>query len=311
VTDGRNLQWFEPFGPKALTGIGGLPLTLTSRSLRLRMRRRRRDESVDRFRRRRALDLAQPLHDGFVAWADAPGVIEALTEADPAMPEQLGDRQQDACELLVAIADLAGGDWPERGRAALVCLAEQASEAAAEESRGTLLLGDLVEAFAALGDRAATASLLDHLNALDERPWPSWNDGTGLRSRNLAAVLRPYGVRSTTVRLADDTRAKGYKREDFEDAFARYLGPASVTSVTPEESCGFAAHFDPLPDAEGNGFSEAANPHKQTGVTDVTDSGRGERPNGPESGDGNVIDADEVERLADAAREAQQDAGTE
>ena len=32
------------------------------------------------------------------------------------MPDALNDRAQDGCEVLTAIADLAGGEWAERGR---------------------------------------------------------------------------------------------------------------------------------------------------------------------------------------------------
>jgi Protein of unknown function (DUF3631) len=226
VTDGRRLEWFDAFGPKALTGIGALPQTLASRSIRFRMRRRRRDEPVERFRRKRALADAVPLRDEFAAWADD-GVIDRLANVDPPLPDALSDRQQDACEILVAIADEAGGKWPERVRAALVRVFAEAREAESAESYGTLVLGDLRDAFDELGDRLATMPLLERLNALDERPWGGWRDGNGLHARTLSHLLRPYDVRPTTVVLADGTRAKGYKREDCEDAFARYLAAQS------------------------------------------------------------------------------------
>ncbi len=236
VTDGRTLEWFSPFGPKMLCGNGELPRALASRSLRIRMRRRRRDEPIERFRRKRAAREARPLTDGVAAWAASPGVLEALEAADPELPDELGDREQDVCEPLVAIADLAGGDWPRRARAAFVHLFAGAREAAATESQGVRLLADVRDVLEGFGERVSTADLLAKLNGLEERPWGGWNDGAGLRPRNLAGLLRPFEVHSTTVRLDDDKVAKGYKREDFDDAFARYLAPylapLSVTSVT-------------------------------------------------------------------------------
>jgi Protein of unknown function (DUF3631) len=89
------------------------------------------------------------------------------------------------------------------------------------------MLGDLRDAFDELGDRLATMPLLERLNALDERPWGGWRDGAGLRERDLARLVKPYDVRPTTVVVADGTRAKGYKREDADDAFARYLAAQS------------------------------------------------------------------------------------
>lgn len=47
-----------------------------------------------------------------------------------------------------------------------------------------------------------------------------WHDGKGLRSRDLARRLRPFGVRSKTVKVAGDS-LKGYHRDDLEDAWAR------------------------------------------------------------------------------------------
>ena len=46
-------------------------------------------------------------------------------------------------------------------------------------------------------------------------------------------MLRPFRIRPRSVRVGDET-AKGYRVEQFEDAFARYLPllSESVTSVT-------------------------------------------------------------------------------
>lgn len=274
VTNGRDLEWFSVFGPKALTGLGELPRTLASRSIRFRMRRRRKDEKAERFRRKRVLRDARPLGDELAAWA-TDDVVARLETADPPLPDELGDREQDVCELLVAIADLAGNGWPDRARKALVAVFKEAHDAQAAESLGTVLLGDVRDAFGD-ADRIATAELLALLNELDERPWGGWNDGAGLKARNLAGMLRRFGVRSLTIRLDDERTAKGYKREDLEDAWARYLAPESVTSVTTaqpsQKSADSIRHNDPSCD----GSTEAANPHEQTVVTHVTDTRQGE-----------------------------------
>ncbi len=41
-----------------------------------------------------------------------------LRDARPAIPDDLGDRAADGWEGLLAIADLAGGDWPKLAREA-------------------------------------------------------------------------------------------------------------------------------------------------------------------------------------------------
>ena len=54
------------------------------------------------------------------------------------IPDTLGDRAADICESLLAIADLAGGEWPGMARAALVELC--AGGDVADESIGIKLL---------------------------------------------------------------------------------------------------------------------------------------------------------------------------
>src|SRR5262245_6655596 len=83
-----------------------------------RMQKKRRDERVDRFRRLRYLDEAQPAHDGAALWASQH--LETLREAQPELPDELSDRQQDVVEPLLAIAEVIGGDWPQELRDALV-----------------------------------------------------------------------------------------------------------------------------------------------------------------------------------------------
>jgi len=55
-------------------------------------------------------------------------------------------------------------------------------------------------------------------------------------------MLVPFGIRSGTVRFSDGQTAKGYYRNDFSDAWARYLPPPekrhTVTKqVKALESC--------------------------------------------------------------------------
>jgi putative DNA primase/helicase len=50
--------------------------------------------------------------------------------------------------------------------------------------------------------------------------------------------LKPYGIKPRTVRRGAKTD-KGYKLDWFEDTFARYLPPRSVTMSQPSGSAGF------------------------------------------------------------------------
>src|SRR4029453_3420754 len=109
-------------------------------------------------------------------WARRQNTIERLRTARPDVPTALSDRQADICEPLLAIADLASRDWPERGRDALVRLC--AGENDEDESIGVKLLSAIREAFGAKGeDRLATKELLEQLvNQDTDAPWAGWGE---------------------------------------------------------------------------------------------------------------------------------------
>jgi hypothetical protein len=72
-------------------------------------------------------------------------------------------------------------------------------------------------------DQAATSAILEKLHKLDEAPWGDIR-GKPLNDRGLAVRLRPYGIKSRVIRVGSAT-PRGYRREDFVDAWARYLPP--------------------------------------------------------------------------------------
>ena len=50
-------------------------------------------------------------------------------KASPSVPDELNDRPADNWDPLLAIADLAGGDWPARARKAAIELSRDADAA--------------------------------------------------------------------------------------------------------------------------------------------------------------------------------------
>jgi hypothetical protein len=109
----------------------------------------------------------------------------------PDMPDGIEDRDADVWEPLLAIADLAGGDWPERARRAAVALVAAAA-VDHKQSLGIQLLADLRTVF---GDDEvmATETILEQLDALEESPWGDLR-GKPLDARGLASRLRKYEV---------------------------------------------------------------------------------------------------------------------
>jgi hypothetical protein len=147
------------------------------------------------------------------------------------MPDGIHDRDADVWEALLAIADAAGGDWPERARVAAVTLVTQSKSGT--PSLGIKLLADIKTIYSE-HFQLPTAKLLTQLNELEDSPWGDLK-GKPLDARGLARRLKVYDIERATLRIGNST-AKGYRKEDFHDAWARYLPSPpeeSVTSVTP------------------------------------------------------------------------------
>jgi hypothetical protein len=128
VGEGKKMEVraFPTFAPVALAGIGNLPDTINDRSIVVELRRRLPGEKVRPFRRRTAEPEASALRDRLEVWAGEN--LAGLERARPNMPDGLSDRALDLWEPLLAIADAAGGSWPERARRAAVELAVKGHE---------------------------------------------------------------------------------------------------------------------------------------------------------------------------------------
>jgi len=231
------LSEFRVFCPKALAGIGKLPDTVADRCIPIIMARRKRGEFIDKFRARDAEEVAKPIAAALQAWSQKHSVIDKLRAARPAIPNVLGDRAADICEPLLAIADLAGSEWPAMVRTALVELCADAD--VADESISIKLLAAIREIFQTrAGDRISTKELLQALIERDgDEPWPSWweaeikKENTNGPAARLARLLRPFGIVARTIREDDGSTLKGYKLASFEDVFSRYLPPESRHNV--------------------------------------------------------------------------------
>ena len=133
------------------------------------------------------------------------------------MPAQLHDRAADNWRPLLAIADAAGGEWPERAREAAVAL----SAGGDAEGRREMLLADIRQMFAERGnpDWIATKAIIEALVGMDERPWSEASRGKPINPQALRSLLEPFKVFSSS----NGKDARGYKREAFAEAWARYL----------------------------------------------------------------------------------------
>lgn len=159
----------------------------------------------------------------------------------PPTPEGISDRAADNWEPLLAIAGLAGGDWPQKAMQAALALSARDNDAT---SLGTELLMDIENIFVGGVTRITTAELIEKLCADEERPWATYNRGKQIAPRQVAKLLKEYGIHSKNLKQSYGVVAKGYEQAQFADAFQRYLAP-------PENS------RYPLPEADTLGFGVA------------------------------------------------------
>lgn len=271
VGDDLKPQRFSVWGAKALAGIGHLADTLMDRAIVLELRRKLPHENVDRLRHAEG-DLFQVLAEKLARFAN--DYRESLRRARPELPASLNDRAQDNWKPLLAIADAAGGDWPELGRRAALKLSGVDSPTM---TVGTELLADIREVFEIKRtDRISTADLIMALCDDDERPWATYNRGKPISPRQVSRKLGEYGISSGTIRIGVTT-AKGFLKRDFEQAFARYLASPPSARVTPSQpSTGAASRVTDSETRYGNGGEKVTpKPALRLACDGVTDTKEG------------------------------------
>ncbi|ORC10631.1 hypothetical protein B4U45_27900 [Mycobacterium persicum] len=226
--DSKNMRVveFPVFAPVALAGLAGkMPATITDRAVTLHMRRRAPEEHVAEFRERDAAIEAAALKVRLEQWATSN--LDILSAARPMMPDGVRDRPAEVWEALLAIAELAGGNWSQRAREACRFFV---LDSGAEDrlSLGIRLLRDIKTVFGEL-DRMFSADIVAELTRDTESEWCDlW--GKPLDQRRLATELKRYGVRSKEVRIGT-RNAKGYtvaEDDGLGQAWHRYLSHAGM-----------------------------------------------------------------------------------
>jgi 5S rRNA maturation endonuclease (ribonuclease M5) len=226
---------YSTFCPKAIGMVGRkLPPATLSRCLMIAMRRKRPDEHADDFDHIDNDHFAQ-LRAQLLRWTT--DNAETLAKAEPEMPSGLYNRTRMNWRLLLAIAERCG--WKQAAWEAARAIEEV--HAAADPELRVQLLSDIRGAFNRHGtDEVMTKTLLAELASDEEGPWLSYGKaGKAITDRQLARLLKPFGVSSETVHPPGRPHAKGYKRSSFEDAWASYL-PAQNSSSLPDgasEAC--------------------------------------------------------------------------
>jgi Protein of unknown function (DUF3631)/CHC2 zinc finger len=225
ITDEHRPETFSTFAPKCLGMIGKkLPPATLGRCITIELRRRLKDETIERFAHQddpELGDLRRRLRRWSMDNADA-------LRAEVSMPDNFDNRRADNWRLLFSIADLCSGaeDWGDKARAAAV----KVEGSCETTSINVVLLIHIRRLF--VEDQCEyflSARLVDRLKEDLEAPWAEWNRGKGLSQKGLAELLGGrrggFGIRSVDIHLPDGGHNQGYRRAQFEEAWARYCPP--------------------------------------------------------------------------------------
>jgi hypothetical protein len=222
------------YGPVGFGGLGTLPATLLSRSIVIKMAKRKPGQRIERYLPRMHAPLGAGYGEALGGWVQS--VSLDLASSWPELPDGLEDRAAECWEPLLAIADAAGKDWPDRARNACIELA-LGSVTELAESPGQRVLVDLRRIWGTSGN-VPTAELVTRLYALDGAPWATmWPKESA--PREMAALLAPFGIRPVKIRNGPRT-AQGYRRADLAlawDKLGTSLPGNDVPDVPEHDAC--------------------------------------------------------------------------
>lgn len=205
---------FAMFSPLCIARIGDLPAVdgVHSRTLKVWLVRARADEKLERFKP----DAAKPLHQRATDWGKQN--VGDLRSAEPGdLPKRLNrnSRNYDNWAILSRIAMVVGDGWPERVAAAAEALEGDGL------SGGEAVLAKIKEVFDATGSpKISSAELAEKLTAKVQD-----DDDVEFRSmtpRSMSKQLKPFDIKPGKVWIGGSA-VQGYSREQFDDAFARYV----------------------------------------------------------------------------------------
>jgi Protein of unknown function (DUF3631) len=216
---------FDVYGTQAISMKGlNMPGTTLSRCIICMIWPKLPSEVVDDFNKRDDEEFVT-LRRKLLRWS-----VDNAVTLQAATPEgQFNNRIRNNWQLSWAIADLAGGEWPKRARAAALELETERDE----PSEGLRLLAAIRDIF---GTREAMTSA-DICAALVVDPsgeWANFRDKGPISQTQLAVLLKDYRIRTEKVSPAG-IRLNGYFCAQFKNAFARLLQkPAREPDIRTE-----------------------------------------------------------------------------
>jgi putative DNA primase/helicase len=221
VGDAHEPTKFSTWAAMFIAGIGDRAETIEDRAIVFELRRKLPGETTERCPRD-IYERHRTLRRQCLRWAQ--DHLETLRSLDFEVPSFGNDRAADNWLPLFAIARIVGGDWEEHLLNAFRIKSDLEAES---EAPAVLLLRDIRQVFDARGgDRVHSETLIDELVELPGRPWAEWKHGKPMTPASLSRLLKPFKIKPTQLRIGASNR-HGYMREQFQDAWKRYVFSSS------------------------------------------------------------------------------------
>jgi hypothetical protein len=225
VGHGGKIEEFDCYGAQALSMKGlNMPDTTLSRCIICLIWPKLPNEVVEEFGYRDD-DEFKFIRRKLMRWAVDNAA--ALRAAKPDFPPGFNNRIRMNWKTLLAIADLAGGEWPKRGRSAALELEIDRDE----PSEARRLFQALQDVWGDAEERTSE-SLCGVLAAHPAGEWADFRGNGAISQHQLAALLKPFGIKPIhnmhPTRRADKNQG-GYRRAQFQNAWARLLQKPSET----------------------------------------------------------------------------------
>lgn len=208
--------WFDPFCPKAIGVLGfNVPRALASRCIVIKTLPKRREDKQE-FNHIDDEVFAE-LRRKLARWSADNAA--ALKDAKPLYPAGFNNRLQANWRLLLAIAELAGGQWSKQAREA----AERISRTARKPSLGLQLLAAMQKMFAGRTE-ITSEEVVTQLRSDPDSIWVDYRGKGQITQRQVADLLEQYDIIPHPLHPTKrkSFARRGYKLAQFVDVFARY-----------------------------------------------------------------------------------------
>jgi hypothetical protein len=226
------------FAPVMLAGLSDVVRgnacldTLRSRSVIIDMEPAQHG-AVERYRARLHEAGAAAIAEALASWGqrNAIDVCESWPDEIPG----LINRAEEIAMPLLAVAEVAGGHWPAKIRAALSALLAGQDAEPAKVTPAERLLSDVRACWT--GSQMPSKMLAERLSWLKDGPWSAIFPDPARAGSELAKYLAPHGIGPVKIWVAEEQRSvQGYKLAQFAALWAEETeASSSGLPVLPAE----------------------------------------------------------------------------